>query len=291
MRLAVGFGESPFHKWHMARAGMLDGIRSMRIAPGTTIVEATSGNTGFALAMFCNALGLSFVPVIPGDVPSTKVDAIRAFGNGVSPMIHHSKEVTTVERARELGRQWGWYNPDQYAGAWNEQAHYHYLAPQLFSEVTPSLLFVPGGTMGTCLGLERYVREKHLPTKIVPVMCAPGEAVPAARTLARVKRDVQNGWPDVFDEADIAYGSRHAAFLASFQSWREVPVQIGPSSGLALASAFGVIEQRLSAGTLDELRSDAGTVEVVVFCPDDARQYLHLYFGELTQEEFSGSAP
>lgn len=136
--------------------------------------------------------------------------------------------------------------------------------------------------MGTCLGVARYGRDHGLSTKVVPVMCAEGQEVPAARTLSRVKRDIRLPWRTYFDEAtDLEFGSRYAAFLLSFLSWRYVPVELGPSFGLALVGALKFLRRHKLAGTLDRFRDTSdGTVHVVVFGPDDYRPYHALYLAQ-----------
>ncbi|MFZ2500690.1 MAG: pyridoxal-phosphate dependent enzyme [Minisyncoccia bacterium] len=288
LKLLVAFGESPYHKWHMAREGILDGIRRGFIDPDTTIVEASSGNTAHAMAVLCNALGLKFVPVIPNDIPSPKLDLIRSIGGGVSPLMFSSKTETTVERARHLGKQDRWYNPDQYMGEWNARAHEKFLAPEIFGQ-TPqfSLIFAPAGTFGTCLGIHQYAQEKGKDVRVVPVLCAEDQEVPAVRTLSRVKRDVRTGWENVFDEKDLVFADRHESFLESFRAWKHLPVQIGPSSGLALAGAMKFLQRGMEAGTLDSFKKDDGKVHVGVLCPDGYGSYADIYLRELSQSELS----
>ncbi len=279
LRVAAGFGEAPFHKWAMAREGIFEGVRNGRIAPDTIIVEATSGNTGHAMATVCTALGLHFVAVVNKDVPGSKTSIIRALGEHVSVQAPLPGE-TTVECARRLGSQPGWYNPDQYAGEWNPRAHEQYLAPQIFEQTPVSVFVAPGGTMGTVLGVDRYARAHGKHTKVIPVMCEEGQEVPAARTLSRVKKDIRIPWDKELKEEDIRFGTRRESFALSFFSWRFLPVQIGPSSGLALAGALTFLQEQKIAGTLDQFREPSGKIVVVVFAPDDYRPYADLYLGE-----------
>ncbi len=284
-------GEAPHSKWIMARAGILRGVESGAIQPDTTIVEATSGNTGQGMAAVCTALELGFVPVMSGDVPQSKIEAIRVVGRGVKPQLLFDDEVTTVEHARELGRQPGWYNPDQYGGSWNPEAHQMFLGRQLMSHWR-GVHFVPAGTMGTSLGLANYAMTARPQSVVVPVVCAPNEEVPGARTLASIKKDVRQPWQDVFRESDIESGTRHAAFLLSFLSWKYVPQMLGPSFGLAYAGALRFLKKHKEAGTLEVLRDrESGFVHVVVFGPDDYRPYMSLYLGELKKKELSSKTP
>lgn len=279
IKIAGASGETPYHKWPMAREGILDGIRKGLITPDTTVVEATSGNTGHAMATICTNLGLRFVAVVAKDTPGPKIDIIRALGDHVSVQMPDSGE-TTAECARRLGAQEGWYNPDQYSGEWNPRSHKEYLAPQLFKQTPISVFATPGGTMGTCLGIARYVQENNRRTKVIPVMCAEGQEVPAARTLSRVKKDIRLPWQEYFKETDIQFGTRTASFALSFLSWRYVPtVQLGPSFGLAFVGMLKFLREQKAAGMLDQFREDDGNIYAVVFGPDDYRPYNNLYLG------------
>ncbi len=291
IKIAAAPGEAPYHKWPMARAGILDGIRRGLIVPETKVVEASSGNTGHGMAIVCNGLGLDFTMIVANDVPGQKVDIVRALGNCVGVRTPDSGE-TTVECARRLGAQEGWYNPDQYSGEWNPMSHYNHLAPQLFGQTQVSLFVTSAGTMGTSLGIDRYARDNALRTKVIPVMCADGQEVPAARSMARVKRDIRLPWESIFQGKGIQFGNRYASFLLSYLSWRLIPVQLGPSFGLGLVGALKFLRQHKHAGTLEQFREPDGKIHVVVFGPDDYRPYNNLYLAlRLYDGEFARGVP
>lgn len=292
LTVAGASGESLYHKGPMAREGIFDGVRKGHIVPGTKVVEATSGNTGHGEAVACNALGLDFVAVIAGDVPGSKIDVIRALGGHVSIRNPDPGE-TTVECARRLGAQDGWYNPDQYAGEWNPRSHYEHLMPQLFAPAPISIFVPPAGTMGTSLGALRYARDNGLSTKVVPVMCADKQEIPAVRTLARVRQDILLPWEEHFAETDIQFATRHASFLLSFLSWRLIPVQLGPSFGAAFVGALKFLRAHKNALSLDQFREPGdGKIHVVVFGPDDYRPYINLYLAlRLYDGEYTKGVP
>jgi cysteine synthase len=205
--------------------------------------------------------------------------------------LHFDTNETTVECARRLGTEPDWYNPDQYARSWNPEAHYRYLAPQLWNERKISILTIPAGTMGTCMGLARYAREHGCGTHILPVMCAVEEEVPGARTWASIKRDIRQPWEELFPLEDVVFGARHASFYLSFLSWTHTQQQLGPSFGLAFAGALSFLKRCCEAKTLDRYRDVDGLVRVVVFGPDDYRPYTGLYLGELKKKELSAKTP
>lgn len=286
-------GEAQHSKWVIAREGILDGIKKGKIISGTRVIEATSGNTGDGMAKACNTIGVRFVAAMSVDVPHEKIDAIRVVGRQTGVHLLSDTDETTVQYARRLGAQNGWHNPCQYDGDWNWKAHYKYLAPQLFEQQPKvSLLFVPGGTMGTSIGLASYAHDKELGTTVVPVLCAEGEEVPGARTLTSVKKDVRQPWEKFFREEDLQFGTRHASFLFSFLTWPYVIPHLGPSFGLGLAGAMRFLQKHKNAGTLEQFRDqEDGKIHVVVFGPDDCRPYMPLYFGELKKWELSAKTP
>lgn len=280
-------GEAPHSKWIVAYQGILDGIAKGFIGPDTKIIEATSGNTGDGMAAICNALGVPFVAVMSGDVPQEKINAIRVLGRRTGIQLLFDSAETTVEYARRLGAQEGFYNPCQYDNRWNPDAHYAYLAPQLWRRQSRiSLLFAPGGTMGTAMGLKRYVRDLGYSTVVVPVLCAEDHEVPGARTRSSVEKDIRQEWQTLFDEKDLEFGTRHASFYLSFLTWPHVLQKLGPSFGLAFAGALNVLRRHKDAGTLDQFRDkNDGKIYVVVFGPDDCRPYMSLYLGVLDRKK------
>jgi len=279
-------GEAPHSKWIVAREGILDGIRHGFITPGMKkVVEATSGNTGNGMGIMCNILGIPFVAMMSGDAPQEKINAIRTLGRGTSLQLLFDSEETTVACARRLGRQDGWYNPCQYDGIWNPLAHFQYHAPQLWAaQGDMALLFVPGGTMGTPIGLSMYAREKGHRTKVIPVLCAEGQEVPGVRTLSSINEDVRQPWKEFFREEDLQFGSRHAAFYLSFLTWPHVPQMLGPSFGLAFTGALKFLRKHRNSGTLDQFRGNDGKIQVIIFGPDDYKPYMALYMGVLNRK-------
>ncbi len=293
-RAAAVPGETPHSKWVMAREGIMDGIKKGLIGPKTTVIEATSGNTGNAMSTVCNALGVRFVAAMSIDVPHDKIDAIRVLGRRTGLHLISDTDETTVAYARRLGAKDGWYNPCQYDGEWNWKAHYCHLAPQLFGQAKQiSILALPAGTMGTCIGLAKYARDRGLRTVVVPVLCAEGQEVPGVRTLSSVRKDIRQPWEKFFQKKDLQFGTRHAAFYLSFLTWSHVTPHLGPSFGLGIAGAFSFLRKHKDVRTLEQFRDkEDGKIHVVVFGPDDCRPYLPLYFGALNRKtEFSPTIP
>ncbi len=287
VKVATIQGRKPFHKASMARHGLYQAIRDGLVTKETILVEASSGNTARGLDDLCNSLGIQLVLIMPGDMPEDKIAAIRALGHA-EIRLHYDKKETTVECARRLGSQEGWHNLDQYRGSWNAESHYLYLAPQVFGQAKAALFFAATGTVGTCLGVERYAKERGLGTKVVPVVCAPGEEVPAVRTFARIERDVYTGWRDVFARSDFEEIGGHESFLWSRRLWDVLPIRPGPSGGAGVAGAQRFISRHREEGTLGQFKDREGNTVVIVLAPDNSDLYHQLYIRELSHEELSG---
>lgn len=287
----------------IGRAGIYHCIRTDRIhrkdpATGrpTQVVEATSANTGQSMARTCQSLGIPFLAIVKADTPPTKINEMKRIGNLVKVEKHYDLSETTVQKARRLGTQPGYCNPDQYGGDWNWICQRDYLAPQLFDQAIrafgeePSFLFVPAGTMGTSIGNEKHVQAKGLSTIVVPVMCGPKQEVPGARTRASIELDILFDWRSLFGER-IEYGPRYESFLLSYLSWPALPYPLGPSFGLGFYGALSFLRRHQRGGTLDQFRKKNGKISVVLFGPDGNTLYNHLYPSVLLYEDYAQRTP
>jgi cysteine synthase len=251
-----------------------DGIESGEITQGTTVVVASSGQTALVIATLCKMLGLKCLVIMSSDVPSPKVEAITSLG---IPIEVRLISTNTIEYARALGAQPGYFDTDQYLRAGNITGQARFMAPQLLTEHGGpiSVVYVATGTIGTGGGI-----KKRLLTKVVIGVCKEGEEVPAGRTESSIRKDVRTASLDEFDGLEAV--GRHVSFLSAYSLWRLVPWSPpGPSSGLALAVALQNLRRHKRANTLDTLRGPDGRIYVVFMCPDDNKSYLPLFKAEL----------
>jgi hypothetical protein len=287
----------------IGRRGILHGIQTGRIhhkspttGRPTQVVEATSANTGQSMALACQRLGIPFMPIVKSDTPPTKIEEMEKVGDLIKVSKHYDLSETTVQKARRLGAQPGWYNPDQYGSDWNWIEQRDRLAPQLFEQAIqafgeePSLLVLPAGTMGTAIGNQMYVQSKGLHTLVVPVMCAPQQEVPGARTRASIELDILFDWKGLFGER-IEYGPRYESILLSYLSWPALPHPLGPSFGLGFYGALSFLRKHQQAGTLDQLRRKNGEISVVLFGPDSNALYQHVYPAVLHYNDYAQRRP
>ena len=287
MRAAAIPGEVPHSKFIVARELIVGGIREGLITSQTVIVEATSGNTGQGIGQICKAIGLRANLIVPAGTAGGKLSALRVIGSGVEITLHTDPDETPVERARREGAQEGHFNPDQYANPLNPLAHKTYLAPQLFEAAGEiSLLAVASGTMGTSMGLKQYATEKGLSTRVLPVVLEEEQEVPGVKPLSKILTDVRQPWRGLFSIEDgIERGTRRSSFLLCYYSWRWVPQMLGPSFGLAFQGALRRLQKAKQAGTLDELRTTRGDVQVVILGADTYLPYLDILMGDTLSDK------
>ena len=244
MKGALLYGETFNSKVQVAYQMILKGIESGQIIKSTTLIAASSGNTGLGVAQICKMLGLKCRIIMSNDVPAQKVGLITAMGDPIEVVLHTSKTESTVERARREGALDGNFDTDQYANPANIEAQYTHLAPQLWkvNKNDIDVVVVASGTLGTAGGIKRYIDEHAFSTKTVLAVCAPNEEVPGARTKDSIRRDVTTA--SLHDFKYIECGERYQSFLGSYALQAVVPLTPpGPTSGLALVGALRFIRK------------------------------------------------
>ncbi len=212
------------------------------IKPGDTLVEATSGNTGIALAMAAAIKGYRMVLIMPDNASSERKQAMAAYG---AELIGVSKE-EGMEGARDLAQGMiakGEGKPlDQFANPDNPLSHFRTTGPELWQQTAGTLThFVSSmGTTGTIMGVSRYLKERNPEIQIVGLQPEEGASI------AGIRRWPEAYLPSIFDASrvdsvlDIGQqeAEEHMRRLA-----REEGILAGVSSGGCLAGALRVAEQ------------------------------------------------
>ncbi|MDR5868209.1 cysteine synthase CysM [Halomonas koreensis] len=212
------------------------------IAPGDTLVEATSGNTGIALAMAAAIKGYRLVLVMPENASAERKQAMAAYG---AELIEVS-QAGGMEEARDLADTLiarGEGKPlDQFANPDNPLAHYRGTGPELWAQTGGTLThFVSSmGTTGTIMGVSRYLKEKNPEVQIVGLQPEDGASI------AGIRRWPEAYLPRIFDPARVDRVldiGQHEAEAAMRRLAREEGILAGVSSGGALAGALRIAEQ------------------------------------------------
>src|SRR5436190_7968268 len=143
-----------------------------RIEPGrTTIVEATSGNTGIALAFVCAAKGYDLVLTLPQGMSREREGLLRLYGATVQVTESMGGMNEAVEAARELARRDDVFLPDQFSNPANPEAHRRTTGPELWDALEGRVdVFVAGvGTGGTITGVGEFMKERNPSCHVVAV--------------------------------------------------------------------------------------------------------------------------
>ena len=256
-------------KDRLALAIILDAERRGALKPGQTVVEATSGNTGIALAMVCAARGYPFVAVMTETFSIERRKLIRAYGGKVILTPAAERGSGMVRRAEELAREHGWFLARQFDNPANPAWHRSTTAAEILRDFAGRRLdyFVSGwGTGGTLTGVGEVLKLARPEVKIVASEPA-GAALLSGGTWQPHK--IQ-GWtpdflPSVLNRAIVDEILPVEDLLARDTARRlasEEGLFVGLSSGATLAAALRVAE-----------RVPAGSV-LLVMLPDTGERYL-----------------
>ena len=212
------------------------------ITPGDTLVEATSGNTGIALAMAAAIKGYRMVLIMPENASSERKQAMAAFG---ARLISVSKE-GGMEEARDLADAMiarGEGKPlDQFSNLDNPLAHYRGTGPELWKQTDGKLThFVSSmGTTGTIMGVSRYLKERNPDIQIIGLQPEDGA------NIAGIRRWPKAYLPQIFDadrvDQTLDIGQQEAERMMRRLA-QEEGILAGVSSGGALAGALRIAEQ------------------------------------------------
>ena len=212
------------------------------IAPGDTLIEATSGNTGIALAMAAAIKGYRMVLIMPDHMSVERRQVMKVFG---ADIILVSRE-QSMEGARDLAKQMEADGKgkvlDQFSNPDNPRAHYEGTGPEIWrdSNGTISHFVSAMGTTGTIMGTSRYLKEKNSSIEIVGVQPAEGASIPG------IRRWPEDYLPSIFDASqvdrtiDITQDEAEKTTLALAA---KEGVFCGISSGGAVAAALTLSEQ------------------------------------------------
>src|ERR671924_620171 len=149
-------------KDRIAKAMIEDAEEQGLIAPGQTILEPTSGNTGIALAMVCGRKGYPLKVVMPDNVTHERTQLLTMYGAEIVNSPGEQGSNGAVAMALEMAEaDSSYYMPYQYGNQANPDAHYHGTAVEILEELDELTAFVAGlGTGGTLMGNARRLKEE-----------------------------------------------------------------------------------------------------------------------------------
>lgn len=171
-------------KDRVARSMMKAAEDTGAVAPGQTILEPTSGNTGISLAMICRRKGYKLKVVMPDNVTAERTQLLQMYGAEIVWSEGAKGSNGAVEVALEMAEDPQYYMPYQYGNEANPLAHYDGTAVEILEELDSVTAFVAGlGTGGTLMGNGRRLKEHDPETQIVAAEPMQGEDVQGLRSL------------------------------------------------------------------------------------------------------------
>ena len=207
------------------------------IHSGDTLIEATSGNTGIALAMAAAIKGYKMILIMPESMSEERRAVMHAFG---AELILVSKEAS-MEGARDLAKQMEAEGKgkvlDQFSNSDNPAAHYNSTGPEIWRDTHGEIThFVSAmGTTGTVMGTGKYLKEQNKDIQIVGVQPVEGAKIPG------IRRWPKEYLPSIFDASKIDLTmdvSQEDAETVTRDLARREGIFCGISSGGAVAAAL-----------------------------------------------------
>jgi len=226
------------------------------IKPGDTLIEATSGNTGIALAMAAAVMGYRMILIMPDNMSEERCAAMKAYG---AELILVTQE-QSMEGARDLALQMQDEGKgivlDQFNNPDNPEAHYIGTGPEIWQQTGGEIThFVSAmGTTGTIMGTSRYLKEQNPAVQIVGVQPEEGSKIPG------IRRWPEEYLPGIFDAASVDLtldvGQQLAEDTTRLLASKE-GIFCGVSSGGAVAAAL-MLSERVENAVIVSIVCDRG---------------------------------
>jgi S-sulfo-L-cysteine synthase (O-acetyl-L-serine-dependent) len=240
-----------------AALGMISGaLERGEVTPGDKLVEATSGNTGIALAMIASYKGLDLTLIMPEDATEERIKSMKAFG---AELILTPAD-KTIEYSRTLAEKMadedGYFILNQFANADNYKMHERTTGPEIWRDTDGTIThFVSAmGTTGTIMGVSRYLKSQNRDVQIVGTQPTEGSSIPG------IRRWSPEFLPAIFEAERvdrIVDVSQAEATDMTRRMAKEEGIFAGMSSGGALAAALKVAAE-LEEGVVVCITCDRG---------------------------------
>src|SRR5690554_125203 len=233
-----------------------EALRRGDINRADRLVEATSGNTGIALAMMAQLLGVQMTLIMPDNSTRERVVSMEAYGAKViltpaERTIEYSREL-----AEQMHREEGYFMLNQFANPDNLMSHYRTTGPEIWRDTEGEVThFVSAmGTTGTIMGVSKYLKEQNPKIHIVGTQPTEGSSIPG------IRRWSPDFLPKIFDASrvdQIIDVSEEEAVRMTRRMAKEEGIMAGMSSGGALHAALKIAEG-LDSGLIVCIACDRG---------------------------------
>jgi cysteine synthase B len=233
-----------------------EALRRGDIKEGDKLVEATSGNTGIALAMMAQLLGVKMTLIMPDNSTPERVVSMEAYGAEViltpaERTIEYSREL-----AEEMAQNEGYFMLNQFGNNDNLMSHYRTTGPEIWCDTEGGIThFVSAmGTTGTIMGVSKYLKEQNSAIQIVGTQPTEGSNIPG------IRRWSPEFLPKIFDRSkvdQVVDVSEEDAVAMTRRMAKEEGILAGMSSGGALFAALKIAET-IESGLIVCIACDRG---------------------------------
>ena len=255
-------------KDRVALAMILDGEQRGLLAPGGTIIEPTSGNTGIGLACAAAARGYKTVIVMPDSMSVERIRIMEGFGAQVVLTPGSEGMAGAIQKALQLQQENpGSFIPGQFDNPANPRAHYDTTGPEIWKDTDGQIdIFVAGvGTGGTITGTGRYLKEQNPNIKIIAVEPAGSPLLSGGQAGPHGLQGIgANFIPSVLDRSlidRVITVTEEQAYAAARRLGKTEGLLVGISAGAALHGALVAAKENPGA-------------RIVVLLPDTGDRYL-----------------
>jgi cysteine synthase A len=266
-------------KDRLALAVILDAEARGVLKPGQTVIEATSGNTGVALAMVCAARGYPFVAVMSETFSIERRKLMRAYGAKVILTPAAARGTGMVARARELAAQHGWFLTEQFDNPANPAYHRNTTAAEILRDFAgkPLDYFVSGwGTGGTLTGVGEVLRVARPQTRIIA--CEPAGAALLAGNEWQPHK-IQ-GWTPDFVPSVLNREVLDDVLLIDDVLARDTARRLAAEEGIFVGISAGAT----AAAALQVAAKAAPGAVLLAMLPDTGERYLSTFLFEGVNE-------
>ena len=250
------------------------------LKPGFIIVEATTGNTGIALSLAASLKGYKLVVVMPETMTIERQQMMRAYGAEVVLTPGKDSVTGSVNKAKELAKQPGWWMPAQFENSDNVVAHREFTGAEILKQVPSGRVdaFIAGvGTGGTLMGVGEALRARNPTVRLIAAQPEGSKELTGGAAGKHMIEGVADGFvPKIVDTSlinETIYVKDEDAVRTAQRLASEHGLLVGISSGANVFAAVRVARR---------MRKEDNVVTIL---PDSADRYLSLGIFEKTAEQ------
>ena len=236
-----------------------------RISPGDTLIEATSGNTGIALAMVAAVKGYRMVLIMPEHMSAERRALMKAYGAELVLTPKAESMEGAIDRARQMEAEGQGVILDQFSNPQNPEAHYRSTGPEIWRDTDGrvSHFIASTGTTGTLMGTSRFLKEQNPDVRIVGVRPDSQGGIPGIRAWPSAYL------PAIFDDQRLDE-RREVSRERAIRTMRELASREGIFAGI---SSGGNVAVALDVASELEANGVRDAVVVVIIC-DRGDRYI-----------------